>query len=105
MHYPDQRQHLAEVAHSMEHKLRAELLRSGTTAIATDDVLQEVYLRLLRYGGPEELTDPDSFIRHVAVNVNRDFQARERHAATISAKLSISAPDGYPQAANSSVRP
>jgi DNA-directed RNA polymerase specialized sigma24 family protein len=91
--------HLAVLAHSMEPYLRGELFRNGIPFHATDDVLQEVYERLLLCERPEELRDPPAFIRRVAFIASESWRRREKHSATLSAMLRAFTPEDSNSAA------
>lgn len=44
-----------------------------------DDVAQEVFLRLLRYGKAEEIVDPQSYLLRMATNVANEWKMRARY--------------------------
>ena len=44
-----------------------------------DDVAQEVFLRLLRYGKTEEIVDPQSYLLRMATNIANEWKMRARY--------------------------
>jgi RNA polymerase sigma factor (sigma-70 family) len=60
--------------------LRNFLLRRSRASEVVDDLVQEVFLRLLRYRSLHLVKDPLSFIYYLARNVLKDHQRRARAA-------------------------
>lgn len=42
------------------------------------DLLQETYVRVLRHGHLETITDPAAFLKQIAINLTRDFARRRK---------------------------
>ena len=76
--------------------------RSSIQAADLDDVAQEVFLRLLRYGDDAVVEHPQSYLFRIATNVVNEWRERSRnslpHDDTWLADLQIE-PDAEPESA------
>ena len=60
--------------------LRKFLIGKGAVRVADlDDISQEVFLRLLRYGSDEVIEHPQAYLQRVAANVAAEWAVRARH--------------------------
>jgi RNA polymerase sigma factor (sigma-70 family) len=77
---PNSKSRLADWFHQWRMPLRRFLLgRIGVPAADVDDVAQEVFFRLLRYGECELVDHPQAYLYKVASNVAAEWSIRARN--------------------------
>jgi RNA polymerase sigma factor (sigma-70 family) len=76
----DSKHRLAEWFRQWRRPLRKFLIGRGTVASADlDDVAQEVFLRLMRYGRTELIEHPQAYLYRMAANVAAEWAIRGRY--------------------------
>ena len=69
---------ITELTQRYDGVLKRFLMRHLKSREDVEDFAQEVYLRLVKHGKPEELRNPQAFILHTASNLLKDWGRRQR---------------------------
>jgi RNA polymerase sigma factor (sigma-70 family) len=65
---------------------KRDLLMYFTRRVGADDasdLLQETFVRALRYESLHKITDPPAFLQKIATNLTRDLTRRRKHESTL----------------------
>src|SRR6185503_17868193 len=77
----DPKYRLASWFRQWRQPLRKFLIGRGTVPLSDiDDVAQEVFLRLMRYGRTEVIEHPQAYLYKMAANVSAEWAIRGRYA-------------------------
>jgi RNA polymerase sigma factor (sigma-70 family) len=80
MNSEDSRQRLTNWFRVLREPLRRFIDgRRGAAYLDSDDVAQEVFLRLLRHSNGEDISDPRAYVFKIASNVAYEWSMRARH--------------------------